>query len=458
MIARVSILSCVLSFAVAGAANAKDSPPPLQDLIGNPTNFTLSGSFRARYEALDGQFRPGLSDSDDLITLRTTVLGEYKANGIRLGAELIDARAYDADAGSSVGTGEVDALELVQAYVGLDAGSVFGKGSKTSVQLGRFTMDLGSRRFVGRNSFRNTTNAFTGGRADSKGAKGQDLTLFYTLPHTLLPDDKQSILDNDVEWDRESTDLAFWGGFLSLPKVALGGTLELYGYGLNERDSRDRATRNRNLYTPGFRFFRSPKPGRLDYELEAAYQFGNIRASTAPDALRSDVSAWTLHAQVGRQLEGGWSPRISAEFDVATGDRPGGDYGRFDSLFGPRRSDWGPTGIYGPLGRANIISPGVIVEATPSKRWDGFVAYRAAWAASRSDTFASTGVRDPSGNSGSFAGHQVEARVRYWIVPKLLRMDSGGAVLLWGRLLKDAPNSNGHDRTIYGYTDLTLTF
>ena len=352
----------------------------------------------------------------------------------------------------------MNALELVQAYAGVDLGAALGEGSAAKLDIGRFTMDLGSRRLVGRNNFRNTTNAFTGARFDWRGRGREQLSLFYTLPHSRQPSDKASILDNEVEWDRETFDLALWGAFANLPDAVGEADLDLYLFVLDEDDSAAAATRNRELYTGGLRLFRDPEPGGWDFEVEAAVQLGSIRAGTAPDAARQDVFAWTLHAEAGRQFAGAWAPRLSVEYDQASGDRPGGGYGRFDSLYGPRRPDWGPTGIYGPLGRANIRSPGLRLEVRPGARWDGMVAWRAAWLDSRTDAFGFTGVRDPAGAAGRFAGHQVEARARYWIVPGLLRLEAGGALLLRGRFLEDADNTNGYGDTIYGYSDLTLTF
>jgi hypothetical protein len=170
-----------------------------------------------------------------------------------------------------------------------------------------------------------------------------------------------------------------------------------------------------------------------------------------------NVSAQTVHADLGYQFAAPWPPRLSIEYDLATGDKPGGDYGRFDSLFGTRRSDWGPSAIYGPLGRSNISSPGFRLEVKPSKRLDAFVGYRAVWLDNATDSFASTGVKDSIGSSGKFAGHQVEARARYWLIPKMLRWEAGGAVLFDGRFLRTAPNANGFGDTVYGYTDITLT-
>ena len=455
MIARLLAGTAGLMLATSAAA---EEPWTLHEALGAPDKLRISGSARIRYETLSNQFRPALDESDDLVSLRTGLFAEYDTGPVRIGGELIDSRAYDADAGSPVGTGEVNALELVQAYVGADLGDVLDPGSTLSLDVGRFTMDLGSRRLVGRNNFRNTTNAFTGARLSWRGRGRGQATLFYTLPHTRLPSDKPAILDNEVEWDRESFDLVFWGGFVTLPGIAGGNNLDLYFLGLDEDDSATIATRNRQLFTPGFRFYRDPRPGKWDFELEAAYQFGHIRASTASAAARQYVSAFTLHAEVGRQFGGAWQPRLSLEYDQASGDGAGGDYGRFDPLYGPRRPDWGPTGIYGALGRANIRSPGIRLEVKPGSRWDGFVAYRAAWLDSRTDAFAFTGVRDPAGNSGRFAGHQVEARARYWIVPGLLRLEAGGAVLFTGRFLDEAANANGFGDTVYGYSDLTLTF
>lgn len=453
------IAACLIGAAALfpAAARAEDQPWSLEEAVGAPDGLTLRGSVRLRYEALSGQFRPGLDESDDLVTIRSTLFAEYDAGPVRIGAELFDSRAYDADAGSSVGTGEVNAVELVQAYIAADLGDALGEGGTTSLLGGRFTMDLGSRRLVGRNNFRNTTNAFTGLRLDHRSSNF-DVTAFYALPQQRLPDDKLSILDNDVEWDRESFDLQLWGIFGTVRDVAAGGSLDLYIFGLDEDDGEGRPTRDRNLITPGFRFFRDPRAGAWDFEIEAALQFGRISESTVRGAARQDVRAGTVHAEVGHQFAGPWQPRLSLEYDYASGDDVGGGFGRFDPLYGPRRPDWGPTGIYGPFGRANISSPGLRVEVKPDARWDGFLSYRAIWLDSASDSLANTGVRDPAGRSGRFAGHQIEGRTRYWLIRDSIRLEIGGAVLFPGRFLESAPNASGHGTTLYGYGDITFTF
>src|SRR3546814_16329389 len=87
-------------------------------------------------EGIDGQFRPTAAQDDQLLSLRTTLFGEYHPGPIKIGGELWDSRAYLENKNSSVSTGEVNALELVQAYIGVDLGSALGSGSKTE-KLGR---------------------------------------------------------------------------------------------------------------------------------------------------------------------------------------------------------------------------------------------------------------------------------------------------------------------------------
>jgi hypothetical protein len=67
-------------------------------------------------------------------------------------------------------------------------------------------------------------------------------------------------------------------------------------------------------------------------------------------------------------------------------------------------------------------------------------------------------LRDPAGNSGSFVGHQLEARVRWDIRPGKLRLEAGGAYLFGGEFIRNAPNATGQGDTAYGYLSLEITF
>ncbi|MEQ1439871.1 alginate export family protein [Fontimonas sp. SYSU GA230001] len=430
-----------------------------QGATGPPPAWILDGSLRVRVETIDNTFRPGLAEHDRLLSLRTTLFAEYARAPWRWGGELFDSRAYGQQERSAAGTSEVNALELAQLYAAYTPGHGWAGLHESRLTAGRFTMDVGSRRLVARNRFRNTTNAFTGLRFDGEIGADRSLTLFWTMPHTRLPSDRLGIEHNGVEWDRESPDLQFFGGSWTRPGLG-GGSAELYAYGLLERDADGHPTRNRRLWTPGLRLYRTSRIGQTDYDLEFAWQTGQARASSADSDTRDlDVSAYFLHAEVGHCLPASASPRGALFLDVASGDgRSPHTYKRFDTLFGARRSEYGPTSLYGAIARANLLSPGLRLDLRPDARWDGFVAWRALWLEDRHDGFSGTGVRDASGASGRFAGHQFELNVRHWLSAETLRLDAGVAVLARGPFLKDAPNANGYGDTTYAYLDATYSF
>ena len=123
-----------------------------------------------------------------------------------------------------------------------------------------------------------------------------------------------------------------------------------------------------------------------------------------------------------------------------------------------RRADFGPAGIYAAIGRANIRTIGMRAEIAPSKRWDAFATYHALWLASRTDAFSTTGVRDITNHSGLFAGHQIDGRVRYWLIPKNLRAEINAAGLFKAHFLRTAPNAPRTGDTKYLAVGLTASF
>ncbi|WP_307119631.1 alginate export family protein [Sphingomonas kyeonggiensis] len=419
-------------------------------------DLDVSGTVRIRYEAIENQPRAGFNRDDDLVNLRTTLLAKYDSGPVILAAELWDSRVYGGDAGTPVTTGETNTLELVQAYA---SGEVsLGRGSKAVIRGGRFLLNIGSRRLVAADDYRNTTNGYTGLNAEITARGGVTASLIYVLPQQRRPDNAASLRHNAVAPDREGFDLVLWGG--TLAKARAFGPLLLEGsfYHLGERDMPGRPTRDRSLNTYGGRVLRDSAPGKLDAEIEAFYQSGRISASTAANAVTLPVSAWFVHGDAGYTFRAGWRPRIAVEYDRASGDRPGNRYGRFDTLFGMRRADLAPSGLYNAVGRANISSAGMRVEVTPSKRLDGLVSYHALWLAEPRDSFSTTGVRDATGRSGRFAGHQWDARLRWWVRPAALRFEADAVVLAKGRFLEEAPNANRGGTTLYGSLNLTASF
>ena len=414
------------------------------------TGWSVTGSFRMRGEAIDGQFRPETAPDDAALLVRTLVGVEYDAGPLAIGGELIDARSFFEDPAGSVSTTEVDTLEPLQAYLRLDL------PGDAKVTVGRQTLSLGSRRLVSRNNFRNTINSFTGVTATLPSKMLGEVQLFWTSPVLRLPDNRAELIEDHPELDRDDNRVRLFGAFTRRPET-LGGTVDLQLLRLAERDSARTASRDRRLWTLAVRHARDAKRGRIDWEVEGAAQWGSAAVSASAAAARAPVRAGFVHAQIGYTLPAAWTPRLALAFDYGSGDGRGRSIGRFDTLYGARAFDWGPTSFYGALTRANIVSPEARVEVTPGERWDAMAAVRPLWLASATDAFAQTGVRDPEGDAGRWAGVQAEGRVRWWWIPEKVRLGVGGAWLAKGRFLTRAANAPATGDSHYGYLELTVT-
>lgn len=201
----------------------------------------------------------------------------------------------------------------------------FGSGTKLGLQARRFTLNLGSRRLVAADDYRNTTNGYTGVRADIALPDSFSATAIYTLPQVRLPDGRADLVDDRVMFNRESFDLVLWGGLTTKKLTDKRSSIEVAFYHLGERDSPRLATRDRSLDTASLRLVRDPAPGSFDFESETIYQWGSISASVAATAPTLDVSAWFTHLEAGYTFRQPWSPHPSIEFDYASGRRPRGE-------------------------------------------------------------------------------------------------------------------------------------
>lgn len=442
----------------AGAAEAQTKPEAAAPPAG--PKLSIEGSFRTRLEGIDGQFRPKVDDSIAFISFRTLVAAKLQWDSVTIGGELMEARGYGEGHNSSVRASDVNTIEPLQAYVSYKFRNVLGKKDSLTATAGRFTMTFGAQRLVARADFGNTFPSYLGVRADYKSKNKDELVLFWSHPMDALPNGGDGIYNNKFQLDHVNTGTVFYGADGNLAdvghKLSVGG----YVYRLAEQDRPGYQTRDRRMVTFGLRLRRAPAKGKFDVEAEAALQRGTARlTTTATDRADFDVRAGFLHAEAGYTFSKRWTPRVSGFFDYASGGGgANGTYRRFDSLFGARRADYGPTSLFGPVGLANLVSPGVRIEATPSKRLDLMGAVRGLWLADRTDTFAFTSVRDKTGASGRHAGTEVEVRVRRSLIPNRLRFELGAAYLAKGRFLTQAPNAPHTGDARYGYADLVLKF
>lgn len=450
-VAAVTAGATLATPALAQAPPPAREPAPwrLAEAVDSPDWLRFGLVQRTRYEHLFDSFRPARPGSGGLLNFRTLLSAELRPGPIRIGAELLDSRAYLSDVASAPTTGEVDPLEPLQLYVALELEDALTEGDRFRAAVGRMTLDIGGRRLVARNGHRNTINAFTGIDVIYEIAGGPRFRTFATMPIDRRPNEPDRLADNVVEIDRESFDVVFAGQHVTTGPLGLDLEIEAYAFELAERDGPERPTRDRRLVTPGVRVRRAPAPARFDLELETAVQLGRSRATDDPDDVE-DLRhlASFQHAEVGYTFDVAAQPRVAARYDQASGDGDprDGSQGRFDSLFGGRRFEYGPTGIYGPFSRSNIRSPGLLVELTSPRTElgvvSGFVGWRAVWLAQARDVWVGSGLRDPTGRSGNFLGNQIEGSVRYEPFVGNLQLELGAAHLFADGFATGAPDAN----------------
>lgn len=447
------LIICVLS---AGNLHADTDNIPwrLNGALNIPDWFSLSGSHRTRFESLDEQYRGTRNGGDQVIVFRTNILASVDLQKIKFAAEMLDSRVSLADSGTPLSGSIVNPLELLQAYVEIPLDDFFINKSKSSIRAGRITMDVGSRRLVARNRFRNTINGFTGIDWKFQNQSNDEFRAFYTLPVQRLF--SGSALDNDAKFDEEHEEVRFWGLYYSPAKLLWDDKAEFYLFGLNEDDIPGTLnTRNRDLYTTGLRIYRKAEKNKFDYQFESIFQIGESRTTTT-STVDLDHFAYFHHLELGYSFNSKWSPKLSLQFDYASGDDDpnDADNNRFDTLYGARRFDFGPTGIYGPFARSNLISPGIRLKLKPASDISSFIALRSYWLASDNDAWTTAGISNSAGQSDNFIGTQIEARIRWELVPKNVRIEAGAAHLFAGDIMNEASKSDSS----YLYTQAVFWF
>ncbi|WP_162883793.1 alginate export family protein [Chromatocurvus halotolerans] len=417
----------------------------------------MTGSYRARVELLENPFRPVDTRSDHLLVSRLLLHAKADAGPYRAGVELQDSRAFWFKADTPLGTDDVNALEPLQAYVGLTHGTR-GQGGELDILAGRFTLDYGSRRLLARNNFRNTSNAFTGVRAQWQRADDWSVSGLYTSPNVSRASDRRALEDNEVSVDAPSRDRYFWGVTLDNVSAGSSGRIDAYLFGLRTAASAGDPSDRRQLFTLGARARGDVASWTLEWE--GAVQYGRSRDGRAPQPFDLDHRAWFVHASARLPLDGAWEPGLSLRFDAASGDEDPGDgrNQRFDKLFGARAFELGPSGFYGLLTRSNLLSPGARLDLRPWRAVDIQLGYRAAWLESRRDVLPGSGLGDARGASGRFIGHQWELSA-HWTDPSgSLQIEAGVTYLDKGGFLNSVPGNPMTGNTAYGYTQATYTF
>ena len=427
--------------------------------IKETSSFEISGTFRTRLESLNAEFRPGRIGDSGILSLRSSLKGEYITPSANYVLELADSRHYLADDITPRNNSIVNTYDILQGYVQLNFRNNLDI-EKGNLKFGKFTMDVGSRRLVARNRFRNTINSFLGIKGSFIQNSRTNFQGFVVLPVHRLPDQHEILIDNEAAFDRVSEKTMFAGITVSRWNANHSIKGEFFLFGLKEGDVSWRPSRDRRLLTFGPRLTSKKETGKLDYEIESYFQIGRSSASSNPASEDLSHFAHFQHIYLGYTFYGKWKPRVMLLFDYASGDKDPGDdkNNRFDTLFGARRSDFGPTSIYGAFARSNLFSPGYKLEIRPISKGSIEFFHRYFALASAYDVWTTSKIIDPSGNSGSELGHQIDIRVRYMTFQDKVKMEAGITRLFTGQFIMEAPNSNRNENHTYCYVQMAYHF
>jgi hypothetical protein len=274
-----------------------------------------------------------------------------------------------------------------------------GNSRPVYVNFGRQTFEFLDRRLIGLNRWRNTTNNFVGFR----GSVGQDKNDWQLDLLALRPIER--FYD---KYDQRDTTRYFFGAIGHWRKWSELITIEPYYLGLKQTPSVANNMQARMIHSPGIRLYAWLFEGLLNYDITHTQQFGRYHGLTQ--------RAFMTTAEIGVKLKKVlWKPRISLFYGFASGDKKPNDSfnNRFERFYGFARP-WSPDDYIVP---ENISTPKIRFEIQPTKKIKADFGYAFYWLASPTDRFFNlfdgSNNRDPSGQSGSFLGHGLDARVQF---------------------------------------------
>ena len=420
--ARLNILLLALLVILHGVSSASSQTSQSEKDKSTPDWLTIALEHRTRVEKMTNEFRFDELGATQVLAFRTRFQFEIKEliDPIRFHIEIQDSRSEWNDDPFVIPARHINKLDFKQVQLQVITNTFFGIDVSSRLQVGRYTMDLGKRRLSARNRMRNTTNAFDGVHWQLGTDNEWMLRAFVNRPVEIKPEELDS--SHNKRW--------FWGGYLQLHEVPIVH-VDLYYLGLHEDE---RTVTQRKYATIGGRAYQSPRPGRLDYEIESTWQFGTNKGL--------DHFAHFQHGELGYVFDSVMDSRLSFHYDYASGDEDPHDdnFGRFSTLFGARRFEFNPTGVYGPFFRGNLHSPGIRIAMIPSSSWEIMASYRLLWLAEAKDAWIGSGLQDPTGESGSHLGSHFESRIRFR-PHRYILVEGGYAHFFKGTYLDRVPDS-----------------
>lgn len=383
----------------------------------------LGLDYRMRYEFRDDDFRRPVAVTDEPFLLRTRAyLGVKEVfDPFRFAIEFEDAGIENSQFPDT--PRDVNHNEIVQGYGELFFEHVPGVDRQVRVQAGRVAFEAVDRRLIARNDWRNTTNNFQGLRA-MIGQQSDDwqLDLLALNPMILTP----------YKLDRADDRTAFYGAIGDWRRWSDVITLQPYYLVLDRHP--DRVRHAREIHTLAVRGYGVLAESGWDYDSDVAFQFGR----DGDDSHR----AFAFTSEIGYSWSTPSKPRLGAFVGYASGDKDPDDNvsQRFDRLFGFGRP-WSADDYFI---WSNVIAPKTRLEFQPHEKLRIDIGYGSYWLASATDAWFAADLRDPTGQSGTFLGQEIDVRFRV-AATKRTQVTIGYAHFMPGGFTERVGRSNDSD-------------
>ena len=414
---------------------------PLANASSDEIAFDVSGSFRVRYESLNNPIFPTSStareQSNQRLSTRFIVNSTVSYQNLAATIEIRDSRVFLDENDPTLTANQVNTLEPTQFFITYKPERESSLYEVSAIKVGRMELDYGSRRLLAKTAYRNATNSYDGIVVEARVADWQ-VHGVYVLPVSRFPTDSESLDGNERAFDKSFSERKFFGVYAA----SKDNNVKLQSYWLKEDDSEALATKNRDLYTLSVDYTQ-PFDNGLITNIEVVGQTGtSYQTASANDTVEKDVRAYMLFGYVGKQITD--NTFLRAEVDYISGDNDTSDdtISDFDTLYGVRRFDFGPTDVYQAMPRRNLKAVGLRSVSKPAKAHNIMLGYKAMW------------YQKAPQDVDSFIGHQVEARWRYQVRPEL-RLVLGGAYLKKGEGFARGDYS---DNSAFLFTGALYTF
>ena len=411
-------------------ATNPDSDPPryvrrLSDIgieaFKDITWLDIGFEFRTRYEMRHNDIRHVEGGFDNPFFLRSRAYAGIKEilDPFRFAVEFQDSRVYNHKFAST--DQENDPYDLIQGYGELYFKRGLGEDDRKQdrpirFRAGRMAYETLDRRFIARNEWRNTTNAFQGFRLNL----GQEVNDWEVDMWGMQP-----VKRLQTRFDEANDHLWFFGAIGHWRKWSDIITLQPYYMGQKQTADPNGFTAtnrlDREIHMPSLRGYGKIGNTGIDFDVNFSYQFGTNGTQ--------QHAAYGYTAEIGKTFKHAWKPRLSGFYGYATGDRHPNDNvdNRFDRFFGFARP-WSSDHyvIY-----ENIKAPRVRFDLQPIQKLGLEASYAWFWLASSTDRLFDSfdgnisvtkdpGFnRDRTGRSGDYVGSALELRLRYQLTSRI---------------------------------------